>query len=85
MTEDPSRRCRTVGAGLIVCLRSSVNRLLVLAMVCGVVFAGPSGVVIVDAQMTSPPSEEKSRHAVALPGPSVRLKYRELRRRTGAS
>jgi hypothetical protein len=32
---------------------------VVFAIVCGVVFAGPSGVVMVDAQMTSPPSEER--------------------------
>jgi hypothetical protein len=32
---------------------------VVFAIVHGVAFAGPAGVVIVDAQMTSPPSEER--------------------------
>jgi len=59
MTEDslhPGSSCLDTSAR-----RSSSNLLLALALVivCGVVFAGPSGVMIVDAQMTSPPSEEK--------------------------
>src|SRR5947209_18006701 len=59
MTEDslhPGSSCLDTSAR-----RSSSNLLLAVALVivCGVVFAGPSGVVIVDAQMTSPPSEEK--------------------------